>query len=54
MKPNILIIITDQLSAGALSVYGNAWNPTLNIDRILNRGVLFDHAYTNCPLCQPA
>ncbi len=53
-KPNILIIITDQLSASALPAYGNTYVHTPHIDRILQRGTRFDLCYTNCPLCQPA
>jgi choline-sulfatase len=54
LKPNILLIITDQLSAQALHAYGDTYARTPHIDRILNRGVRFDRCYTNCPLCQPA
>ena len=53
-KPNILIVISDQLSASALPAYGDRYAYTPNIDRILQRGVRFDNCYTNCPLCQPA
>jgi choline-sulfatase len=53
-RPNILIIITDQLSAQALPAYGDTYALTPNIDRITRRGVRFEQCYTNCPLCQPA
>lgn len=51
---NILLIICDQLSAQALSAWGNTYGRTPNIDRIIRGGVRFNPAYTNCPLCQPA
>jgi choline-sulfatase len=52
-RPNILLIIADQLSAQALPSYGDTYAQTPNIDRIVERGVRFDQCYTNCPLCQP-
>ncbi len=53
-KPNILIIVTDQMTWKALPAYGNTYCKTPNIDRIAARGVRFDKAYTPFPLCQPA
>jgi len=53
-RPNILLIIADQLSARALPSYGGTYAQTPNIDRIVERGVRFEQCYTNCPLCQPA
>lgn len=53
-KPNILIIISDQLSFKALAAYGNSFARTPNIDRIVRAGVRFANCYTSCPLCQPA
>lgn len=53
-RPNILIVIADQLSAQALPAYGDTYARTPNIDRIVRRGVRFENCYTNCPLCQPA
>lgn len=51
---NILMIVCDQLSASALSVYGNHFSETPAIDKLAAEGVTFDRAYTTCPLCQPA
>ncbi|MEG1135110.1 MAG: sulfatase-like hydrolase/transferase [Cellulosilyticaceae bacterium] len=53
-KKNILLIICDQLSAQALKCYGNTYVDAPNIDRLAREGVVFDNAYTSCPLCQPA
>lgn len=53
-KPNILILMTDQLSWKALPAYGNKYCKTPNIDRIAENGVRFDKCYTTYPLCQPA
>jgi choline-sulfatase len=53
-RPNILLIIADQLSAQALPAHGDKYAQTPNMDRIIERGVRFEQCYTNCPLCQPA
>lgn len=51
---NILIIICDQLSATALSAYGNTYSDTPNLDRLAAGSAVMEYAYTSCPLCQPA
>lgn len=53
-KNNILILICDQLSAAALSTYGNTYSHTPNLDRLAGRSAVMEHAYTACPLCQPS
>lgn len=53
--PNILIIVSDHLSTRAVGAYGeSSWADTPNIDRIAERGVVFENMYTSCPLCAPA
>ena len=52
--PNILILMADQLTATALSAYGNRVSHTPNIDKLARHGVVFDKAYTNSPLCAPS
>ncbi len=51
---NILLLVCDQLSATALKAWGNTYGQTPNIDRVINSGVRFETAYSNCPLCQPS
>ncbi len=53
-RPNILVILCDQLSALAVGAWGNPRAPTPTIDRLAAEGVRFDRTYTPCPLCQPA
>lgn len=53
-KPNILIIVCDQLAQRAVGAYGSAEGWTPNIDSIAARGVVFSNAYTPFPLCIPA
>jgi len=52
-RPNILCIITDQQRADHLGCSGNPTLRTPHIDRIAARGVRFERAYVNCPLCMP-
>jgi choline-sulfatase len=53
-RPNILIVMYDQLSPSALGCYGNEAVKSPALDRLAREGVVFDAAYTNSPLCTPA
>jgi arylsulfatase A-like enzyme len=53
-KPNVLFIISDDLTATALSCYGNTVCKTPNIDRIAQRGVRFDNMFCQNPVCGPS
>ena len=53
-RPNILILMADQLGAPALGIYGHPLTKTPNIDRIARHGTVFDSFYSNFPLCAPA
>ncbi len=53
-RPNILILMADQLTAGALPAYGNRVARTPHLDRLAREGVVFDAAYCNSPLCGPS
>ncbi|RPJ52073.1 MAG: sulfatase, partial [Acidobacteria bacterium] len=54
-KPNLLVIMTDQQSADAMScVIGRAHVHTPNMDSLAASGMRFTRAYTANPLCIPA
>ena len=52
-KPNVLVIMCDQLNAKALSAYDGPVS-TPNIDRIANEGAKFTKAYATTPFCSPS
>ena len=53
-QPNLLFIQVDQLTASALSAYGNKICITPNLDRLADNGVVFETTYCNFPLCAPS
>jgi choline-sulfatase len=53
-KPNILILMADQMTPFALSAYGRHVTKTPTIDALAARGVVFDSAYCASPLCAPS
>jgi len=53
-QPNILVVMYDQMTAGALRAYGNRTSRTPTLDRLADESVVFDAAYSNSPLCTPA
>jgi arylsulfatase A-like enzyme len=53
MKPNIVMIITDNQSPWTLGCYGNEEILTPNIDRLAAEGVRFTNAFCSNPVCSP-
>lgn len=53
-KPNVLFIISDDLTATALSCYGNTLCKTPNIDRLAVQGTRFTRALCQGTYCGPS
>lgn len=51
-RPNIVLIMADDLGIEGLGCYGGSSYRTPNLDRLAARGVRFTHAYSQ-PLCTP-
>lgn len=52
-RPNILLIIADDLGYGELSCQGNPEIPTPHIDSIAKNGIRFTNGYVSGPYCSP-
>ncbi len=52
-RPNIVVIIVDDLGYGDLSSYGAKDLRTPHIDSLMAAGMRFDSFYANCPVCSP-
>ena len=52
-KVNVLLIIADDLR-DTIGCYGNTQVKTPNIDRLAQRGVRFERAYVQYPVCNPS
>ena len=53
-RPNIILIMTDQHQAEALSIAGNNDLKTPNLDKLAKSGIRFEKAYVTFPLCTPS
>ena len=52
-RPNVLLIVADDLGARDLGCYGSAFYETPHVDALAARGVRFTRAYAACPVCSP-
>jgi len=53
MRPNIIIVLVDDLRWDELGCTGHPFALTPHIDRIANEGVRFRNAFCTTPLCSP-
>jgi arylsulfatase A-like enzyme len=53
-RPNILLIVSDDLGYADIGVYGSRDIRTPNIDRLAREGVRFTNAYVSGPYCSPS
>ena len=52
-KPNVVLILADDLGVECLSSYGGTSNQTPNLDRLAKEGMRFTHCFSN-PYCSPS
>jgi arylsulfatase A-like enzyme len=52
-RPNVIVIVADDLGNGDLGVQGCKDIPTPNVDSIARNGVRFTNGYVSCPVCSP-
>jgi len=52
-KPNVVVILADDLGYGGIGVQGCRDIPTPYIDSIAAAGVRFTDGYVSCPVCSP-
>ncbi|MEM6656950.1 MAG: choline-sulfatase [Pseudomonadota bacterium] len=53
-RPNIVVVMADQLAPQFCGAYGHATAKTPHMDALAKRGARFDAAYCNSPLCAPS
>lgn len=53
-QPNILMIMADQLAVPTLPFHGHSLVKAPHLSQLAQRGVVFDSAYCNFPICAPS
>lgn len=53
-KPNIVLIMTDQMRGDCMGIAGHPDVKTPYLDSLASNGIYFPNAYSSCPTCVPA
>jgi arylsulfatase A-like enzyme len=53
-RPNIILIVADDLGWADLGCYGSTYHETPNLDALARRGMRFTDGYAACPVCSPS
>jgi arylsulfatase A len=53
-RPNIVLIVIDDLGWADLGCYGSTYHETPNLDALARRGMRFTSGYAACPVCSPS
>src|SRR5437868_11311029 len=53
-RPNIILLLTDDMGYGDVACYGGKLVPTPNIDRMAREGSRFTQFYVASPICSPS
>ncbi len=54
LKPNVILIVADDLGYGDLACYGQETLKTPHIDRMAAEGIMFSNHYTGSTVCAPS
>src|SRR5258708_25069227 len=52
-RPNLILILADDLGWRDWACYGHPYHETRNLDRLAAESVRFTQAYAACPVCSP-
>ena len=52
-RPNVVLIVADDLGWADLGCYGSRFHRTPHLDRMAAEGCRFTQAYAACPVCSP-
>ena len=52
-RPNVIVILADDLGIADLGCYGNTFHETPHLDRLAKEGMRFTNAYSACTVCSP-
>ena len=52
-RPNIVMVLIDDLGWSDLGYYRDGYFRTPNIGRLAGEGIRFKHDYVNSPICSP-
>jgi uncharacterized sulfatase len=53
-KPNVVMVLIDDMGWGDFSCFGNKDARTPNVDRLAAEGIRFSQFYVNSPICSPS
>ena len=53
-KPNLVVLLPDQLRADTLACYGSKLSVAPNLDRLASQSFVFQQAYVSQPICTPS
>jgi arylsulfatase A-like enzyme len=53
-RPNVIVVLVDDMGWADLSCFGNRAVKTENLDRLAREGLRFSQFYVNAPICSPS
>ena len=53
-RPNLLVILADDMGYGDIGCYGSPDVPTPHIDSLAKGGTRFTDGYVSCAVCSPS